>query len=399
MRDTAILAARSWQVDPALTAAASLATVAAAIGKGAVAVDAVRGMTTPANVFILVGAPRSYGKGAAHLLAKPITEFRYPETNAAGGGNERRLWTGNFTTAGLLPLLKENGEQLLSLSTEAGDAVRIALGKFDRNGKGDLDLLLAGYSVEPYGTTRAGSGTQCVNPCLTIFWAAQPCIVRELSGNREALERGMLARILPVLIEPESIPPDTGERQVVSEDLARRWAKLIGELILLRDRSDPLRIKATPEATQVFLKFHNESVLLRNEAYRDIEGELGRYRENAIRLALGQVLADHFTSQTPLVLDAEHAERGIALMRFFARQQLLLLQPVRVATTTARAAKLTTILQSKGGSLTLGALRDSHNFSDPEVRRICLEHPREFELVPLNAGRPGRPTFCVRLIA
>jgi len=76
---------------------------------------------------------------------------------------------------------------------------------------------------------------------------------------------------------------------------ALRWGQLVCGILARREAlaGKPQRITCTPEAREVFRQFHNESVRLRCGAFRDIQAELGRWRENAIGLAIGQCVADN----------------------------------------------------------------------------------------------------------
>jgi hypothetical protein len=53
---------------------------------------------------------------------------------------------GNCTSAALTEILKRNGETILRFSPEAGELIRIALGKFTKGNAADFDLYLSGYS-------------------------------------------------------------------------------------------------------------------------------------------------------------------------------------------------------------------------------------------------------------
>ena len=65
---------------------------------------------------------------------------------------------------------------------------------------------------------------------------------------------------------------------------------------------------------------------LRNGRWRAVEGELGRWRENAIRIGNGIVLADAFTGQGKAGIGtAEQARRAVTIMRWCGRSQLAIL--------------------------------------------------------------------------
>ena len=76
---------------------------------------------------------------------------------------------------------------------------------------------------------------------------------------------------------------------------------------------EPRRIVSSEGGREVFRAFHNESIRLRTGKFRDIEGELGRWRENAIRLALGQCVADDLNAAE---LSEAQAMRAVELARW-----------------------------------------------------------------------------------
>lgn len=118
--------------------------------------------------------------------------------------------------AGFTEMLARNGETLFHYSPEAGDPIRIALGKQAQDDKGELDLLLSGYSVERYGNMTICRGDHRLVPCISVLWFCQPFLLRELLSSEEAMERGLsAARMLPFLIEPESYPEDDGSSGVL----------------------------------------------------------------------------------------------------------------------------------------------------------------------------------------
>ncbi len=291
------------QIDPALPGMATIATLAAAVGKGHVVQGAVNGRTTYCNLFVLAGAPKSYGKNAASSITEPLVQasrcmadtFREHElptllrekhtlearfkvmvrrlANPAKGREmqtecdqqqmEQRLdemqariaeistltsplpsyWISSATTAGLVDTLVRNGETTFSFSPEAGELVRIALGKFVKDSAADFELMLSGYTVEEYRETRRGAGDKTLRPCITALWFCQPFLLRELAGNDEALARGLTARVLAFSCEHDVIPEDDGSIREVSVATRENWFSLVEGALETRDATEPITIK------------------------------------------------------------------------------------------------------------------------------------------------------------
>ena len=89
---------------------------------------------------------------------------------------------GNTTSEALAATLPEGDESLIIYSSEAGDFVRMALGKYSKGQQGDFDLLLAGWSSETNFRNRVSSGRVTLVPTLSLLLFVQP---HELSRRRE----------------------------------------------------------------------------------------------------------------------------------------------------------------------------------------------------------------------
>lgn len=448
------------QIDPALPGMAALATLAGAAGRNRVVGAAVNGKETPLNLYVLAGAPKSYGKGAASSITRPLidsstelaesfrdsirpdliaeqktTEARIKalvnllSKDGIGAGEpltelakrdrrdeltraQRRVddiavlvkqlpsyWIGSATTPAMVDCLVRNNETTFSYSPEAGPLVRIALGQFQKSDAGDFDLLLSGFSVEPYRETRVGRGDNLLVPCITALWFCQPFLLRELTGNDEASQRGLTARCLTFVCEHADIPEDDGAHRQVSDQARDRWATLVKDILGSRP-AEPKIIECSTEAREVFRQFHNESVKLRNGEFRDIEGELGRWRENAIRLAGGLAVADHYSlpDSDTITLSRGQAERGVTLARWACFSTLAMMQAGREGRRLARAQSLVRLLTDAGGKVTLRDLGRSHGYDQDEVKRLATAYPALLQVQRIGPGdRGGRPSEVLTL--
>lgn len=157
--------------------------------------------------------------------------------------------------------------------------------------------------------------------------------------------------------------------------------------------ANPHCIICTPEAREIFRQFHNEAVQLRRGEFRDIEAELGRWRENAIRLAIGQCVADNHEAQE---LTGEQAARAVEIMRWCARSSLQITNAARMQKRAKRADALQAILAGKlDGKETLRNLDKSHGITPEEVRGLAGQFPERFTVERVETG--GRPSEILRL--
>ncbi len=282
------------------------------------------------NIFVNELATNKTGKGkdrkAMDDEARTETKHDLEDANARLEEIEPQLesmptyWVGNATSEAMAHMFKRNNLGLLCYSPEGGETVRVLMGKYRGDGKGDYDMALSGFSVEPWRSDRIGRGICDITPCLSMLLLVQPSILRELMGDEEAFERGMTARMLMFIVEIEP-HEDDGIVRTVSEKTEAAWYRLITGILERRESSagKPHRIVCTPDARGVFREFHNESVRLRRKECLDIKDELGRWREIAIRLAVGQCVADNVEAQE---LTEEQAKRAVEIMRWSARSAL-----------------------------------------------------------------------------
>jgi hypothetical protein len=304
-------------------------------------------------------------------------------------------WLGNATSEAMERQFKRNNLGLFCYSPEAGATVRIMLGKYTKGEAADLDLYLSGYSVEPWRSDRIGRGVCQIKPCLSMLLMVQPSILHELMGNEEAFERGMTARTITRIVETEPLEDD-GIIRHMNVETEKAWCQLVRDILARREAlaGNPHRITCTPEAREIFRQFHNEAVQLRRGDWRDIEAELGRWRENAIRIAVGQCVADN---PRGLELTGEQAARAVEIMRWCARSALQIANAARMQRRAKRADELEAILAGKpGGKETLRNLEKSHGFKPEEVRTLAgQQFPERFTLERVETG--GRPSEVLRL--
>lgn len=444
--------AEVYLVDAALPAVAAITTMAAALGSRVNCTGAVNGRVTPCNLMNIIVAPSGYGKGVVGVVAKPlidssaemaqcfeeierpqlradmaIAEARKKEivgtlkgdklTNA--GREEARtelarleadierwtleasqvptFYTGSATGAAMGVALKRNDEQLLSLALEAGDAIRVAAGRFTSDNKADYDLLLSGYTGEPFAESRITRSSVRLNaPCLSVLWAVQPTLCMELYANVEAQERGLLARMNAIRCDDDVIPFDDGVRREVSPVLEAEWDTLVRAALNLRRTSRKVTFRAETDAVEVFRNFHNETVALRNGDGRESGAKLMRCRENAIRIAVviaaTEWLANGAESDTP-TLTAEHAARGVTIAEFFLAQTLNLTRGAALEKRQARLAEVMSLVLQAGGGITLRLLRDHHGVGENEVHQIVARNPEKLKIETRSPGtKGGRPS-------
>jgi len=430
---------------PSLAGIASLAVIGGALGRGFVAVNAAPGCETYPNIFALNIALRSTGKGiTGKHIAGPLIDANsslqmdYRESvlpclkvslrnlaNQREAGykeepiNEQRLaeierdienlqlqikhppalYTGSATGAATSELLARNDEQLLFYSPEAGDALKVALGRFTADNSADIDLLLSGYSVESFSESRVSRGNKHFErPCISVLWLVQPSLLADLIGDEKAVDRGLTARFLYAAPPVTDIPYDDGRQVEVPAAAIERWGELVRRLLAYRGQTT-FHVGCHPEAQEIFRAYHNEMVDLRNGNHRDIQGDLGRARENAIRVALGQCVADAVDAgRIPNEITPEQAERAVRIVRFSYGQYISVMAPIREAKWAKRLTRLTDLCRHSGGFRTVSDLIRSNSFSRETILELVRRYPQYLKIETTTPGRSGgRPSEIVRL--
>jgi hypothetical protein len=437
-----------FQQDPSVAGMVSIAGLAGAIGRSLV-VEGASKHQTPANVLMIVAAPRSYGKSTSRQMLEPLfnknkelaeewqayarplakadiriasVKMKRAESDSKKGEDRRQeiaelereieratetlkaapmvVLSGNFTMPSLTEMMAGNKGQLMSFDPEAADTIRICLGKFN-DGKSDIGLILSAYTGEAFGEGRIGRGASLIeNPSLTSCWLCQPHLLTEMLENREALERGLGARMLYTMI-PEAPPPFNDGRVAGADRLKMSpWFSVL-ESALVRRETQVVAIKATQEAGKAFLKYDNEVIGQRRTIHRDIQGELGRCAENAIRLALGQAAADAFQAgeEVPEELTLDHATRGIALARYSYDQYIRLLAASREERSFARLDRIIEILRKHGESRSIRDLKNSNGFTEEEVKILAAQYPHRLRIEVNQHEKGGRPSSILHLVS
>lgn len=436
--------ASTFGVDPALPALTALATTSGSLGRAWAVADAAPGHSlTFGNLYALCSAPRSYGKSAIAKTTAPLTERsamlnqiwqeNLPEWATQLGITRKMIdklrktyaekvfdWdeetkgmqlerleqlerarmklqaslqsppkyvTGNSTSAALTEDLAENDETLALINLEAGEMIASELGRQPM-----VDLLVSGYSSETYLQARIGRGSKQLRPCLTVLLMCQPTLLRDLLNRVNNQGRGLLARFLIVNLERNVIPQEgPQESGLINQDCG--WKSFIESMLAFRmDNSRFLPVPCSAETREVFRHFHNRVVTWRNSSCAGFEADLGRARENAIRISLSLCLADHPGNFSNLEITADVARRAVKIAEWFLKSSVRLLSELDQGKIAARKEKLFSLLRGNGHAMSFRDLKLRHCFHEQEIERICALDPNPFEIktIKKSTRRPSR---------
>lgn len=450
-RDMAAEVSRVFNVPPELPGMAALATLGVACGKAYTLTGAVNGCQNFANLYVLAGAPRGTGKSCIAEIVRPLLDvsaemeaehrakilpglkaeqaiakkqieaaLRSVATDVPQPGErldaERAiarlqqkhddaenklaaspsLWAANVTSEKLGSLLSVSRETGFIYSPEGGEVLRVFAGKYSKDGKGEFDLLLSGYTGESVRVDRQGRGpVNLANPCLSLLLAVQPPILRDLFANPEAVQRGLITRTLAFVCEVEP-REDDGRIDEINPDVRARWHALVRRILAVRHKyaDAPRNVSCSQSAREGLRDFYNEAVRLRRGKFADVQGELSRWRENACRASLALAVGDSPDADT---LTANQAARAVQLVRWAQLSTLALLTAGQQAARLALAKRVREILKEAGGQMTLRDLLTHHGIEHGQARSLAAWQPQTFT-VERKQGERGRPSEVLRLV-
>lgn len=137
------------------------------------------------------------------------------------------------------------------------------------------------------------------------------------------------------------------------------------------------------------------SIDARRGGYADVSGELSRWRENAIRVALNLWLADGEGGD----ITGDQADRAIAIVHWCCSSYMRLLNRGRMARKISQVQALRSLLlDTPEKEITLRDLDNRHGFDQDEVHRLASEFPDKLMITTkLPGAKGGRPSEVVTI--
>jgi len=216
----------------------------------------------------------------------------------------------------------------------------------------------------------------------------QGCVLTDLLADKEAFNRGLTAR---PLIFNSGAKRERDNRRNDQFALATDWGDiLLGVLNVRFSQETPIEIGCCPEARELFSDFHDESVILEEGPFSAYQGELSRWRENAIKVAGLLAIA----AESPEIT-TDLAEAGISIVRWCALNYLAILLG---GDQNRHQSDLNTLLRridDSHGEISLGELSRNHGISRAEVETLTRLFPEQVTLHNRKSGSAGRPSLIV----
>lgn len=235
----------------------------------------------------------------------------------------------DITSQKLAELLAHNGEQLASLSADAGEIVNILLGRYNKLDRTDESVYLKAFTGDYCKVDRKNSEPVLLqSPCLAALWLTQPDKLESLLAERSLSDGGLIPRILACHTNCE--PREIEEAPAIAASVSKAFDALIRDLLeTYRLASESRTIHPVGEALQALNAHHDALVKRRRSELRDVTSFAGRWTEQAWRIAVCLHAALHGGAAHDHRLELETAQRAITLADWFAVQQLEILSASR----------------------------------------------------------------------
>lgn len=409
--------AEAYHVPDVMPAAIALAIVSAAMGKG-LRIASGPGRKTMGNLFFLISAGSGTGKstvlrilrapldiiqkfhnelgsikaitrpgpadgagsegfeGSVGLLPKPGKGKRSKRGRGAdaAGGQVFRLICSEVTGPALAKMLEENQQVILNVTAEAGNLLDEASRVASPLGQ----LLLKGYSGDHVEIDRLLRDPVVMEePCISACWLCQPHRLKKFLANDRLLEDGLLARFL-VAHSKATMAPMSEHDADVPVAVSDAYGALIEELFASygRNSKHEWTVDASPEAREVLRDYHNRCADRWNADCGPMQSCIARWNEQAWKITLVLHAGIHGANSHHLKVDAETAQRAVALQQWFACEQMRIIGGCVEHSGNTRLARLCELLRgSSDYEMTLRNLQNSHGFSGNEVRSLVETVP------------------------
>ncbi len=420
-----------------------LGILSASIGKG-LQVQSASNRLTRGNLYILASAESGSGKSETfRYVARPFQEFETEtiraweqherpglladkdllesdiaatkKKQAAKGGmgrNEARqqirdlraelqkveeslrppaLSCEDVSTEQLAALLAANDEQLASLSADARGVVDNLMGRYTQGKATDEAIYLKAYSGDTHRVDRISRPPVVLEgPCLVALWLGQPDKLELLLGSQSLSDGGLLPRFLVchTRCEPQEIGEDT---QAIPASVGLAYRSLIRELLTVFRLSDcPATVKPTDKAREAMNEHFNAIVRRRKIGgdLHDVTSYAARWNENGWRIAVCLHAAKYGRDAASNQLDLETARRAIALVDWFAGQQLEILGAGREKVKAEKRDEVLALLVDHPAGITARDAQLKRIKPDAESCRALLA---DMEAAGLLVGRDKKP--------
>ena len=158
-------------------------------------------------------------------------------------------------------LLYDNGEQLFSLSPDAGKALQNLEGRYSNDKNPDDNLYVKARSGDHHTVARVGrSSVHLKEPIMSLFWLTQPAKLARLLGNEDFSMEAFYPGRSPGTQDLSLLSYRMTKRQFRLKSRMRMARYLARYFILTGKPSNRSLFRFPEDASRVIRSFHNRLI-------------------------------------------------------------------------------------------------------------------------------------------
>jgi hypothetical protein len=305
-----------------------------------------------------------------------------------------------------------------AICAEGQELLSIMFGKYnDGEQRTELDVWLALKSGDFLSDIRIKRDPVTVHrELISMLLMVQGSVAEKLIKNSEALDRGLLTRMY--FFDPNFVRRKS-QRKVLKPNVQNEFDNLLLKYLNLRmqiaepnlngsEESEEIvgrnlarlinNIECNDEARAIFSNFHGEAFDLGKElaaSFPELDGELGRWREDAIQIAGLFACCEQRNS-----IDGLLAKRACTLVRWC---KMSCLRIIILNYKTCVSKKMQRIedafAEASAEKMPMWRLRQNYGIDDETLQIIMQTNPNRFII---EKGKPtakgGRPPSFLRML-
>ncbi len=311
-----------------------------------------------------------------------------------------RYYCQDFSEQKLAMLLHDHGERMAIVSDEGRIFVDNILGRNTGGKRLEEGFLVKGWSGGSWNDDKVGrDGVSLNDPCVTMVVAVQPDKLNGILAQPALIEGGLFPRILSYHSNAEPKPIGEG-RPPIPTCWADHWRRTI--MTLLENYSDAKETRGNRFSRQaeMALNEYNDHEFVAKADF--LSGVLrpfaARWREQAARVSVVLHALTHGDSSHRWEIDSEMAKKGIACVKWFAGEQLAILDQCHREYGAAKKARALSLLENDDTDhLTARILqRQADVNSSSEAKGYLEELAAEGKLVSKEVMPTGGGTISVQ---
>jgi hypothetical protein len=311
-----------------------------------------------------------------------------------------RVWTSDFTSEALGGLLEHNNEVIGVCSDEGGIALYNMLGRYTEGNVTDDILLCKCFSVNSHPIDRIGRGQILLKePCIALLLIVQPDLLQMAFEHTRLMLGGFLARCFSADTKLQMREENDENAEPLNAQIQADWNAFIKKLYTkYHDAPTPFDIRVDSQVRALSRTLHNTIVRRVRGRFADIKSFAARWVEQTWKVAILLHIGQYGTDCEKHHLSPETFNATTAITRYFAEEQLDVLQFTRVDKVEKTHAKLQELfLRHDNCPLRFRTLTRSHKLAKSDILSCVKTYPRIYGTLTHKSDRGGKPSVIIYL--